>query len=263
MTADFGPCSPWPVRWTCDVSTQSPTATGIAVVSATEILWSLSGRRFGTCQVTLRPCRKDCYGGQYWSTYGAPWPLTAYPSRGWGWFDTLCGSCSGTCSCTELSEVLLPAPVNSVVSVKIDGTPMVTGGAAYRVDDNRLLVRTDGQRWPLCNDLSRDDTQSGTWSVTALYGEDIPVMAQLAVGQMACEILKAMDGQDCSLPAGISQLAREGVTINYPDIGALWKQGRTGLYLVDAFLTAENPSGLRHRSKTYSVDRPAPRRVGT
>lgn len=268
MTADFGPCAPWPVRWTCDVSTESPTATGIAVASATEVLWALSGRRFGTCQVTLRPCREDCYGTAYWSSYGAPWPASVFPSMGgwgysWGWFDSLCGSCSGTCSCSEISEVRLPAPVSSIVSVKIDGTPMVTGGAAYRVDDNRLLVRTDGQRWPRCNDLSKDDTQPGTWSVTALYGEEIPEMAQLAVGQLACEILKSANGQDCMLPAGITQLVREGVTISYPDIGDLWKKGRTGLYLVDAFLTTVNPSGLRHRAKTYRVDGRGPRRVGT
>lgn len=263
MTADFGPCAPWPVRWLCDVSTQSPTATGIAVSSATEILWALSGRRFGTCQVTLRPCAEDCYSGQYWSSYGAPWPSSVFPSRGWSWFNTLCGSCSGTCSCTEISEVLLPAPVSSIVSVKVDGVAMVTGGAAYRVDDNRRLVRTDGLRWPRCNDLSRDDTQPGTWSVTALYGEDVPDMAQLAVGEMACEILKAMGGEDCRLPTGITQLVREGVTISYPDIGSLWKQGRTGLYLVDAFLTTENPNGLHRRSRTYRVDGPTPRRVGT
>jgi len=260
---NFGPCAPWPVRWNCDVSTESPTATGIAVASATEILWALSGRRFGTCQVTLRPCRRSCYPGQYWSSYGAPWPGPSVFGYGQGWFDLQCGDCIGTCSCSRVFQIELPAPVSSIVSVKIDGTPMVTGGAAYRVDDNRFLVRTDGQDWPLCNDLSKDDTQAGTWSVTALYGEDIPALAQPAVGQMACEILKSMAGQDCMLPAGLTQLVREGVTISYPDIGALWKQGRTGLYLVDAFLSTTNPSGLRRRAKTYRVDGPSYRRAGT
>ena len=55
MTAQFGPCSDWPVQWTCDVSTLNPAVTGVAVASATETLWALTGQRFGLCEVTLRP----------------------------------------------------------------------------------------------------------------------------------------------------------------------------------------------------------------
>jgi hypothetical protein len=157
--------------------------------------------------------------------------------------------------------VILPSPVFQIVRVKIDGGVVPTG--SYRLDDNRRLVRTDGGRWPSCNDLTRDDTEVGTWSITAQYGEAIPDIAQLAMGELACEIVRAATGGDCRLPAGVTQLARQGVTISYPDIGTLWKQGRTGLYLVDAFLSAYNPGGLTRRSRTYSVDRPPFRRAGT
>ena len=66
-------------------------------------------------------------------------------------------------------------------------------------------------------------------SVTATYGEALPEGASLAVGQLACEIAKAAAGGDCKLPAGVQQLVRQGVTISYPDVGELFRQGRTGL----------------------------------
>jgi hypothetical protein len=267
MPSNFGPCSAWAPVWPCDISAESPTATGRAAMSATEILWAMSGRQFGTCEVTLRPCRRTCYGDGWWSSYGGPWEAGYagdynYP---YAWLDLglSCGACSGGCSCTEISEVILPSPVSQIISVMMDGTPMATGGAAYRVDNNRLLVRTDGQKWPLCNDLSKADTEPGTWSVTAAYGKDVPVSGQLAVGEMACEILRAMRGNDCRLPAGIQQIARQGITISFPEVGALFRDGRTGLYLVDSFLAAVNPDQLRSRSRVYSVDRTAQRRAGT
>jgi len=259
-----GPCADWPVTWTCDVDTLNPAVTGIAVSMATETLWALTGMRFGVCQVTLRPCARSCDDGSFYDDFGPPWASSSYPQPaliGGLWFNLACGSCPGTCSCTEVSEVRLPSPVNTIVEVKIDGTPMVSG--AYRIDNNRLLVRTDGGRWPRCNDLNLDDTEVGTWSVTATYGEALPEGASLAVGQLACEIAKAAAGGDCKLPAGLQQLVRQGVTISYPDVGELFRQGRTGLYLVDMFVATWNPSGLRQRSRVYNVDRPTVRRAGT
>lgn len=266
MTADFGPCDDWPVYWTCDVSSASPALTGYAVSMATRTLWALSGRRFGACPVTIRPCRRDCYDTWPWGW--SEWGGSSTLDR-WVWSDYRywvplgCGGsgCSGGCSCTELSETVLPGPVSRIVSVKLDGAPMVTG--SYRLDNNRLLVRTDGQRWPFCQDLSKEDTESGTWSVTALIGEDVPDSGALAMGELACEIVKAGQGQDCRLPPGVTSIVRQGITIQYPDVGQLLKDGRTGLYLVDMFLAAENPTGLRQRARVYSVDRPTIRRTGT
>src|SRR3990167_9107967 len=140
-----GPCADWPVTWTCDLDTLNPAVTGIAVSMATETLWALTGMRFGVCQVTLRPCARDCQTGSFYDDFGPPWASGSYPQPaliGGLWYNLTCWSCAGDCSCTEVSEVRLPAPVNTIVEVLIDGTPMVSG--AYRIDNNRLLVRTDG-----------------------------------------------------------------------------------------------------------------------
>lgn len=262
MTTDFSPCADWPVRWNCDVSTESPTATGKAVTAASYILWALTGRQFGTCTVTLRPCRRECYDSSWWNNFGMPWTTAwDYVGSTWPWFPAGCGGCRGSCSCTEISEVVLPNPVQSITTVKLDGAVAPTG--SYRLDNNRLLVRTDGQRWPRCNDLTKDDTQVGTWSVTASYGQPVPAMGEIAMGALACELLKAMRGEDCTLPAGVTNLTRQGVSIEIPDIGSIFEHGRTGLFTVDMFIIAANPNKIMQRARVYSPDRIPHRRAGS
>lgn len=249
---DFGPCEDWPIHWTCDVSARSPEVTGYAVRAATRILFALSGRRFGQCTVTLRPCADDCGDVAAWPLWGdssllvsrTPWDFYRLPYCS--------GYCTGGCSCRHLSAVRLPALTSRVVEVKLDGTPMATG--AYRLV-GKDLVRTDnGASWPRCNDLSAGDDRPGTWSVTAVIGEEVPDSGRLAMGELACEITKAASGMDCRLPPGVTQLVRQGVTIQYPDVGQLLKDGRTGLYLVDLFLASENPNGLTRRPRVGDVD---------
>lgn len=268
MTASFGPCQPWDAIWPCTVSTASPEVTGYAVEAATEVVWALSGRRFGTCEVSLRPCRRSALSDLFlwdfsrfssWAnTYSSPL-LYGYGRFGL-WLDIECG-CGGICGCGRLSQIELPAPVNTVTSVLVDGTPL--DPTAYRMDDNRYLVRIDGQHWPRYNDLAKGDDQPGTWSVTAQYGEDVPMLGRMAVGEMACQFVRALEGKDCSLPPGVTQLARQGVTIQLPQPSELFKDGKTGLYTVDAFIASANPHNLVRRSRVYSVDRRPPRRTDT
>lgn len=268
MTLTTGPCTPWPIYWgdLCDVSVYSPTVTGYAATTATHVLWAMSGRQFGTCPVTLRPCRDTCRDTWPQGAYAYPWAAYGTPlaSAGWDasyWFALSCGNCLEGCSCKEVSQVHLPARVNGVTAVKVDGA--VLSPAAYRLDDNRLLVRTDGNQWPLCNDLTQDDTRAGTWSVTADYGITVPDSARFAMGELTCQLLRAISGQDCALPQNVTQLVRQGVTINFPTIQELLQNKRTGLFLVDLFLESVNPNRLDQRARVYSVDRPGARRTNT
>jgi hypothetical protein len=262
MSSDFSPTAPWPVVWSCDVSTESPTATGMAVGYASEVLWSLSGQRFGFTTVKLRP-RHD-YGMRDTPYPGGwmPWPGTVSGGPYYGgsyygyWFDTSCGSID--CSCGNLKQVNLPAPAHAVTEVRVDGAPLVSG--AYRLDNSRLLVRVDGGSWPVANDLTKADTVVGTWSITAQYGESIPSGAGLAIGELACEFLRGMSGQDCQLPRGVTQLARQGVTITLPDVSQYFDKGLTGLRFVDMFIRTWNPKGIRARAQAYSIDRGQRRR---
>lgn len=267
MTLPNGPCSDWPVNWAgYNVSAVSPALTGYAASAATQILWALSGRQFGTCPVTLRPCRAECYSDA-WPSAGYAYPWSVYgpmASAGWDasyWFPLGCGSCTNTCSCSVISECYLPAPVHDVVSVKVDGAPLVTG--AYRLDNNRLLLRTDGQLWPRCNNLNLDDSQTGTWSVTANYGKDVPDLGALAMGELAYEILKAIGGKECGLPSRVTSIVRQGVSVTFPPIAELLAEGRLGLFMSDLFLSTYNPNKLDQRARVYSIDRPPVRRAGS
>lgn len=252
----FEPCEPWEPYWACDTSCLSPTVTGQAVEIATEVLWSLSGRRFGYCTQTVRPCRKDCLPGYGDWFRGDSYPLPAL--IGGLWYNLTCGLCGDSCSCTELSQVVLPGPVASITQVKVDGSPLVTG--AYRVDNGTHLVRTDGGRWPFCNDLSKPDTAAGTWSVTYKIGSPVPAAGSLAAGELACELSKSLS-QDttCRLPRSVTSVARQGVTINYAKVSEAMKEGNTGLYLVDLFIQTFNPKHLAQRPRVWSPDIPIPR----
>lgn len=269
MVTNYGPCSSWDPTWICDVSCESPTVTAQAVEFATEVVWALSGRQFGLCTVTLRPCREVCQdfpwpsaglsGGGWTEWAGASWVTPAL--IGGQWFNVVCGRCSTDCSCTTISEVRLPAPVNRITEVKIDGVPLEA--SAYRLDNARLLVRTDGDDWPRCNDLTLADTEVGTWSVTAEYGLEVPEGGKWAVGELACQLIKARNGEDCRLPANVTQLVRQGVTLQFPEVSELFKERQTGLYLVDLFVATWNPHRLTRRSGVYRVDRAPHRRVDT
>lgn len=252
-------CDNWPVTWTCDPSCLSPDVTGTAAEAASELLSTLSGGQFGTCTATIRPCRKVCT--DEWGPLRLGWGDGMYPFPvliGGRWFNLGCGTCGDSCSCTELSEVILPDTVVSIIEIKMDGTPMVTG--AYRVDNGNRLLRTDGGTWPACQNMALPDTAAGTWSVTAQFGNLVPSGGSLAAGELACELSKALAGDSsCRLPRGVTQVARQGLTINYGKVAEALKEGMTGLYLVDLFLHTYNPNGLTAPPRAYNIDEPRQR----
>lgn len=259
------PCDTWPVQWQCELTGAGVAVSGIAVQAATELLWSLSGQRFGLCTVTVRPCRRGCsewpWGSGLWPSIvaGSMYPMPM--KLGSQWLNLTCGYCTTGCSCAEISEVVLPAPVYDIVEVKVDG--VVLDASAYRLDEHRLLVRTDGETWPLCNDLRYSDNVVGTWSVTARYGEDVPALGKMAMGELACEFVKALAGEDdCALPQPIQSLTRQGISLTFADANELLENGRTGLRLTDMFIATFNPAGLRRRSQFYDIDGPGYRIAG-
>lgn len=271
-----GPCSPltdWEPIWCETLSPAVAAVTGDAVQMAAEVLWILSGQRFGLCEVTIRPCRNECWDGyngwnQWWPGVGGTYGIAGGGPRPW-WYNgvwyNVCGSCPGSCSCTLIDEALLPAPTREVIEVKLDG--IVMDPSTYRVDENRKLVRVDGQLWPMCQDMAATDDQPGTWSVTITVGEDVPMLARRAMGQLAAEIAKDCAGEDCSLsPYEITSISRQGVNMSFGSPNEVDPVvGQMGLRWVSLFLNTYNPNGLKRRGKVYDVDRnPSPwRRVDT
>lgn len=269
MVAVTGPCGPWDLECAVFPDGTTPEIEAMAAMAATEALWMRTKQQFGLCSVTLRPCRKDCFPAWPWipatgwyDLSGSTWPFPAPALVGGQWINIACGSCTSGCSCSIVSEVQLPYPVNSIVEVKVDG--VVLPPSAYRVDNFNLLVRLDGEDWPRCNDLNLDDDQVGTWSVTANYGQEVPELGKLAAGQLAVEIAKrCVNASGCVLPAGtVQQVTRQGVTKVFFDSDQAFGNGMLGLYWADMFVKTYNPSGTGVAT-IFDIDGPRPRRVGT
>jgi hypothetical protein len=270
---ESGPCEIWEPVWCGPLPTGSEAVTGTALAMATEVLWQAVGQRFGLCAVTIRPCREDCATG--WTGFNEWWPGVGSGINGSGggprpwwyngtWYNVCSSGCGMSCSCTLIDEALLPAPTRDVLQVKMDGEVM--DPSLYRVDENRKLIRLDNQLWPLCQNMAQDDSQPGTWSVTITVGEDVPLLAKRALGQLAMEFVKDCLGEDCALPWEVSSISRQGVNVVFNGVDDMREiLGQMGLKFVDLLVATYNPHRLQHRAKVYDVDHnPRPwRRVDT
>lgn len=250
LEADLTCCPDWDSGY--DTAQQD-----LALLMAQETLRMLTGYRTANCPVTLRPCRKGCPGLATWRTY----PVGA--SSEWAgsnlgptviegqWYNIGCGCGVDDCDCTQVCEVRLPGEVASVEEVRQDG--VVVDPTAYRVDNGNRLVRTDGDCWPLCQDMTVDTDQPNTFSVTYTPGLALDAWGQHALGVLACEYAKAACGTGkCRLPANVTQVVRQGVTLNLAQNP--FPGGLTGIREVDGYVRRINPHGLAAPSRIFSPD---------
>lgn len=264
------PCS-WALDTTCvaNWATVPPAVQTAATEWAVQILWALSGRQYGACSVTLRPCGPRC---------GNSFGYLAFPvssggnSGGMGpwmvpWIDAgiwrNCG-CAGGCSCHAPCEIGLPGPVYAIDEVRVDG--VVLDPSAYRVDLMRgisVLVRIDGECWPDCQDMEADIDEPGAFSVTYQRGKPVPRSGQIAAGELAGEFAKACQGADCVLPQQLASLSRNGIEVSVVDPTEFLDNGLTGIRNVDLWIRAVNPYRRPARSRVLSPDIAGPRWMTT
>lgn len=246
-------CAPWEVDLDC---CDLPDGTDPALIAkwqavASEILWAASGRRYGTCEVTVRPCLRRCGGGS-----GLPVP---YKDASGAWFNFNACGCPSDCSCVELCEVVLAGPVAEVVEVTIDGVAL--NATAYRLDlvgGQYRLLRTDGSCWPDCQDITADCDEVGSFCVTYEQGIALDELAIAAASELTCELTKAcIPGcKTCRLPKNVSSVVRRGVSIVFDTDSSGWLHS---LPAISAFLNAVNPAKLTSASSVWSPDISNPR----
>lgn len=247
------PCA-WTLAPLCtDWTTYTPEVRDAASQYATLVLWAATGRQYGLCPLTVRPCGRRTDGAALWGWIpdgGGSW--MPYLDATGTWRNCSCGA--GACGCAPRCEVWLPGPVDSITEVLQDG--LVVAPSSYRVDDRRWLVRTDGGCWPEYVDLSTDTNR---FQVTYVRGTEPPPALLTAAGTLACEFAKAKTNQDCRLPGRLSSIARQGVQVSMVDTDSLMKRNFTGIPEVDQVIFALNPGGLFSRPKVISLDTPTPR----
>lgn len=219
-------CEPWPIRWQCPIADYDSEVLDAAHAGAQLILGRFLGGRFGVCHTTEQyraPMSAGCQHPIHWED-------------GQRWRRNLSGSCA---------VLLARSPVRNVTEVRLDG--VVLDPDEWMIDMNRL-VRV-GQCWPWIA-----DSQPPRIEIDYSYGLDPPPMSELALGEIACELLAAWEGRDCGLASNVVSVTRQGVTqqLAAPDI--LNDQGLLGLPISDMLIRSLNPDGLKRKPVVRSVD---------
>jgi hypothetical protein len=249
------PCSGWnPETALCEDWASVPAAVqSYALNFAKTILWAATGRRFGLCEVTVRPCFRqplplyvEFQAVGFWGLHNEGTALAA------AYYENLGCACGPSCHCSNTRLPLL-GPVASVVEVQIDADVVDPGD--YRLDGN-TLVREDGEGWPTSQNLTEPIGGTSTFAITYERGETVPTLLNQAAGIYACEVAKSRLGRACSLPKRVRTITRQGVTIEFVGTDDYLKDGLTGVAEIDELIMAYNPYRLRDRPRVLSLDTP-------
>ena len=255
------PTTDWSSRWDLEelIQRRADPDDGPKIARAEAFAWNLlaalTAYRIGVCPITVRPCAAACEppsgfrvaivgGGQYAGLPSMTIGRMAPYISGGLWYNA-CGCRRDLCSCSALSEVILPGPVGSVVSVTIDGTALPR--AAYRVDNGNRLVRLDGETWPVCQDMTSDGFQ-----VTYYRGARPNMMTNAAAGALASEFYASSTGGECRLPGNVTSVTTQGSSYEFEPTD--YPEGKTGIPEVDAVIRIYNPYGLKAAPIVMSPD---------
>lgn len=259
LTVDTGCCPDWD-----SYSTEIQTA---AAEYGALLIWAGTGRRFGLCTKTVRPCRRDCEDcGGTWGYYWSEGTWMPYLLNG-VWRNCYCGAGDGCGVCRPSCQVWLEPPVYSITSVYFSGSGIVDP-STYRVDDYQWLVRQgpavtgagDTDCWPIMNNFNFPASGAGepfdnsAWQVTYQQGIPMPAVLSRAAGELACEYAKFCLGQDCRLPTRATSLSRQGITVSMVNVDQFLEDGLTGVITVDSVIRAFNPYRLVSRMKIATPD---------
>jgi hypothetical protein len=94
--------------------------------------------------------------------------------------------------------------------------------------------------------------------LTLEVGQNPPPIGRSAAAALAAEMLRgdpryaALNVGDVRPDARLTSITRQGVTMEFVDPSALFQSGMTGVYSVDLFLRAINPTGAQYQAKVIT-----------
>lgn len=248
-----------PVDFCHNWDTHPEPVQNSALWLASTWLWGATGRRYGVCPVTVRPSQSGRWEPGYLTFATSPGlEGLAVPGGpflfGGRWFNAGCATAccgAGSAACA----VILRGPVAEVDEVLVGGD--VVAPSSYRVDVANgayLLIRTDGECWPVCQNMTASSGELDTFEVTYGLGTPVPEALAIATAILACEYAKFLNGGACALPAKMTRLSRQGVEVEVspPDPA----NGTTGIKMVDDVVATLNPGKLRQPPRVMSLDLP-------
>lgn len=253
--ATMGPCG-WTIPDPLCSDTWAAVPADVKAAArdyAALVLWAATGREFGLCEITVKPCRQERCGDNLWNFFGWSWASgTWMPYIFQGqWFNC---ACPNICCCDPRCQLRLMGDVDSIVEVLIDG--IAVDPDTYFVNDKTWLVRTAPDCWPDCSD---QNTPEGGLSVTYMRGNPVPPALLRAAATLADEWAKACTGAECRLSNRVTSLARNGIQIDMLTPEELMEDGLTGLWEVDQVVLAINPHRRKQRGRIYSPGFKPPR----
>jgi hypothetical protein len=193
-------------------------AAARAILVASEVLYNLSGRRWpGVHTDTVLPlCQHGRDDGYICGLPGTEIRLPGFPVI------------------VRTAAAGPPAVAASPV-VAFEGAAFIN----FEVLDRRWLRRTDGIRWP-CQRLS-GLVDPAALEVTYAWGRAPTEGGQVAAESLAHQIAMALTPNlvaECQLPARVTSITRQGVTMAVLDPLTFLNEGRTGLGDVDLWLAS-------------------------
>lgn len=203
---------------------------------ASQILYLLSGRRFGVRTETIRPFSAQCDVG---------WRRGFIPSNLWAFAPISLGE-------PGPRYLELKSPVQEITSIRVDEE--VLDDSEYRLYDSKKLFRADGGCWPFNQNMDLAATESGTFEIAFKWGAPVPEGGLMAAQVFATELAKYINKQPCAFPDRTISFSRQGVSGTLLDASEFFKEAKTGLFLVDLWLSAVNPGGNRKRPSITSPE---------
>lgn len=178
---------------------------------ASDMLYVLSGGRvFGICERQVWPIKTgECYDG---------------PER------------TDWVSWDSVDSIPLPGPDTNVIEVTIDGIAL--NPSEYGLIDGHKLFRRSGC-WPVSNDVTKADTQAGTFTITVRFGAAVRELARRAAIELVCQMV-TNDNAAINRMRGVVSATVQGVSVQLDDDPV----GQMGLPEVNRFLDVYASRGM-------------------
>ena len=201
----------WPVDMKClpEVTEDNANQLREAIDTATLVLWTLTGRRFGACptEYVLPPPRRGC-GFE--------------PRRVNGeWFNVVPGGSR---------TIALPGPVYRVTG--IEGPAGESFPVGESVGDLLYDVPADAR---VVKYLRGEPIPAGAATMVGTLAKE--------------RYLQCIGDTRCRLPRNATSVSRQGVSVQMPSPQEIIESGATGLPDVDLWVRSLNPNGLHDVSE--------------
>lgn len=223
----------WSPIFPCDEDTIDAETLKAATAAAQSILFAVSGRRFGVYDTTEEAfVVTSCQSLPTWQ----PYQLHGL------WYNARCGG-----GCTQLT--LRSQPVRTVAAVR-------SGDVTLDADDWFLTGNTVNipNGCPACSGC-----ESPRFQVDYQWGIKPDELGNMALGEVACEVIEGWEGRQCRLSARAQSVSRQGVTVDLLDAQELLDGGLIGTPLADSWIRTVNPNKLQRPSRVFSPDVPMQR----